>query len=560
MQKKLWTILFVALSLIGLLLATGFLLANRDIPEDNPPAEPVLSPISADEPASAPTPETDLEAEPISDPEIVDDTPQSPPAYSFSDNWSISSAPPSDTWRGMTSAMTDPASVPPELKGHLLIFPDVRSYYTEESLVLWDGKVIAQGDAIPVTDFATGETVGFTMRSYLMDTDDPAEMYEFSEHCQIKYELFHPDGSFWYDTADLCITKVLGDYFFGGVDYNWDYPSYYTTDPSNPASRKDAPRIAHCGEDRCVIVARENCELFDGSGFYVVDSGLNILAKYCPLPSYQCVNYFKNASGDDDVFLTWEKEGSKMIDLATLKEYRYLCGSQIDGGYRVFRTLDDKFEVWDMDGNVLVDNCDNDIIAYNKQFRIEQEPEYYRAYYGGKPIWKLPHDYEHEFFHFLLGESSFFVRDSESNTLTHYDAEGEILESFQDAQFDYFGYLRIDNQYFLGDMFCAPEKDNYSYIKYLDYAFESYKNHNRFAGSTANSNRSGSSYDFLDENGHVLRSGFSRIESTNYPGIYSAQRGLVHGLIDKDGNWIWSEYVFSENDDDIYYHGNKETK
>ncbi len=558
MHKKLWTILFVGAFTIGFLVVTGFLLANRDIPKDKP--APVLSPISANEPAPAPASETDSEAEPISGSEIVTDTPLSPSNYSLSDNWSASSAPPSDTWRGVTSAMTDPASVPPELKGHLLIFPDVRSDYTEKSLVLWDGRVIAQGDAISVTDFATGETVGFTMRSYLMDTDDPAEMYKFSEHCQVKYELFHTDGSFWYDTADLCITKVLGDYFFGGVDHNWNYPLYYTTDPSNPASRKDAPRIAHCGENRCIIADNENCDLFDGSGFYVVDSELNILAQYSPLPSYQCFNYFKNASGDDDVFLTWEKEGSKMIDLATLKEYRYLCGSEIADGYRVFRTLDDKFEVWDMDCNVLVKNCKNEIIAYNKQFRIERDLECYIVYYCGKPILKLPHDNKYTTFHFYLGNSSFFVYDLDSSTLTHYDAEGEILESIQDAQVDYFGYLRINNQYFLGDTFCTPEKSNYSYIRYLDYTFENYINHNRFAGLIADSYGCALSYDFLDENGRVIRSGFSNIQSTDYPGIYSAQRGLVHGLIDKDGNWIWSEYVFSENDDNIYYHGNRETK
>lgn len=543
MQKKLRIILFGAVSAVLLSLLA------LSTPEAFMPQDPAPAPAVEPEPLPEPEPETlsapEPEASAVSEPEEA--FPPAPAAYSFDDPWAASAAPPSGAWRGITAAVTEPDSLPPELKG-LLVFPDISSYDDKEMLVLYDGRVIAHGHATAVTNLATGEAVGFTMESYISDTDNYEELYQYSEHSQLKYELYHADGSFWYDTGELYVTNVLGDYFFGDAPSK-KYPcltTYCTTDPSDPDSLKEAPRTYPCGNDRCVLEVYQPTMQFSGSGIYVVDSQMNVLDQYTPSPSYLCLYSFPRPDGEQDVFLSWQDTTDAMINLRTGTVYPYLSGNIIEGGYRVFRTLDDRYDLWDADGTILLRNCENEVVAYNDHFRVERG-ENYTVFANGKPILTFPYDMMYDNFVYVYG-SNFFVYQPATKTFKRYGPNGEDLGTEDLVQL--WGCCEINYECYFGDTLCPPERSDYLYCHYLYDSTDLHMNVKRFVGARTNEFK-----DLLDENGKVIRSGFSEIKATDYPGVYSARRGLLQGLIDKNGDWLWSEYVFSENDDAVYYRG-----
>lgn len=176
------------------------------------------------------------------------------------------------------------------------------------------------------------------------------------------------------------------------------------------------------------------------------------------------------------------------------------------------------------------------------------EPSITRVYLGDR-LWKQfdtgsPERYDVE----LIGER-LFVTDHDLKQITCYDAQLEESATI-DGEYVSTYYSNAvtsekGSEYWLipEGRICAIPVRNQDHVRCLaSTELESAALEDICYSNTAN----WESYDLLNASGEIVQSGYDYLYSTYYPGIFAAMRGARWGIIDKDGNWLWSEYIYDE--------------
>lgn len=481
------------------------------------------------------------------------------------------------------------------LKDRFVMFIDLEKMNWYDTVALWNGQEVGRGLLREVINMATGQTLGFTKLSILERpaAPDDLEYYDLND-CPTNYELYHPDGTFWLSCGTFNIYGMLGDYFYG-YDHELGYRCY-TTDPTDQSTFRRAPNMLHVGENLCQIDNDGESDFLGIRSFALVDSELNILkeAEYTvadswPITVNQGTPYVQN--------YLHINESEHYLDLSTLEvtPYRYI--EELDNGYLIGYKDDESSDLMDWEGNLILSDFTKSIYDYNGHILVAKESENSddgivsrtlttTFVYRDDTLWK---QFESEYYWDSNREESgnkgvsaklyankLYVTDHDKSVITVYDDQLEECGSFagKDVYSNEYGALicelpdetqcLIPDNCMCGipvessnDVSCLTQRNCtlpgtedmrysvYAYIPDMSKAVE------EFPGLHPDEpvyvyNPEWSNYYLLDSKGKVLQAGYDYIYETEYPEIYIAARDSRWGIIDKDGNWLWSDYIVAE--------------
>lgn len=448
-----------------------------------------------------------------------------------------------------------------DLSDRFLMITDYKNLNWLETVALWDGRAVARGLLREVLNLATGETVGFSKRTFTVkpQAEDELEYYDYIE-CPQRSDLYHLDGSFWCSCENLNVYGVLGNYFFGyDLSSGYDYDKLYTTEPSDPSTFRAAPILRLAGNGHCLIENDGGSDFLGITGYALVDDSLNIVARMDRHGSSDQLSVFEGTPGNYHYYLYSSGLGH-LVDMATFETMPYVEVKGLGNGCLVFKKDDGKYDLMDWEGNLLLTDRDHEICGYNGIVTVEREwkppiadrpmwePSITRVYLGDR-LWKQfdtgsPEQYDVE----LIGER-LFVTDHDLKQITCYDAQLEESATI-DGEYVSTYYSNAvtsekGSEYWLipEGRICAIPVRNQDHVRCLaSTELESAALEDICYSNTAN----WESYDLLNASGEIVQSGYDYLYSTYYPGIFAAMRGARWGIIDKDGNWLWSEYIYDE--------------
>ena len=445
-----------------------------------------------------------------------------------------------------------------ELPGGLLVIQDLSRYVMASSgyqVAIYNGKIVKKGRLTSVNNLATGEAVGFLCETFIpRPGSEDSEDYYWRNTIPKKYELYHADGSFWCDCDSLYITGILGDYFFGAAKDNensfiWG-ARYYTKDPTDPDSFRLAPTMYCAGNDRCLIENNNHSDFLGIDGFAMVNNALEILTS-CKRPNGNYEVYDVGQTWEDKTYYLDPKNGEPCINLCTMEETPYtemkqLCGDEYD--YRIrgigFREKSGSYGLMDWNGKVVLSDWPQEITDYSGKL-IKLSDGCFYTIADGRPGKQLALESDDKA---ILYGDYLYVQKKDADEVTCYDSRLEVCAAFPaESTWSMWvegNILRCkDRRIFRGGPYVVKEDDDY-YLHDLDWAvpFDEkncyvYENYSAYPDI---------SMTLLNDRGETIRSGFSLIIRTDYPHIYAAKKEDRWGLIDQDGNWLWTQYVGEE--------------
>lgn len=410
-----------------------------------------------------------------------------------------------------------------------------------EDTVVYQGEVLARGQARLVTNFATGKVMGYT----LLRGDGSSEL---------GYDLYHKDGSYWQDCGNLDVEAVLGDYFIGNDRES--VKRILSKSPADPDAERIAAELWKVGDHRCAIWNVEG-NFMGITGFALLDGDCNVISRLQKnAQQYDlCIDY----QDETKVYVALTDDNPCLVNLQTLEVLPYRSVYFIHDGYRVFTTKDGLYDLVDADGTAVVSGSE---IAYglyreNVQYTIDKDGNYH-ILIGGQEV------FQHESVFPRYWDGGLYVTASDNRHAWLYDFEGNLQEEISSEEPDNQVYIDGDRSLLLirtgkscriytadGSKKTIRGDDNLSLYQLSPASSEN----PCFVLEHFSDART--RYDLLDADGTVLQGGFNWLEATDVDGVFVARKGFTYGLIDRSGSWLWCERIFeSKEEEGTYNHWN----
>lgn len=428
---------------------------------------------------------------------------------------------------------------PVDLSGKTMIVP-LKGILRADSVVLRDGKEAARGWIHSVTDYATGEIVGYSVLSLPPGVDSSMwDTYDYI-HGPQHYELYHLDGSYWRDCGRMEVNGILGDLFFGHYFADNTFGEVYSADPTDAESFLPAGSVTHIGEGRLLVNNYGGEESFLGvADMAVMDQDLHILMEF------HAGNRFYERSA---IFESGKasylqiRDHTRLIDSQTMEESDYTGTSQFSNGYWLMEKASGRYDVFDAKGNLIAADCENRPIAINPYFRVEREelaegadpnaPLTTYVFCGDELLMKVNREAN-----VYLSFDRFFVWLNDEETLTRYDQSGNALDVRRIVSAEGENEIvafRDDSgaNWAVRDEIYKAEPTSVSGSCRAEEALLAVDE-----GTSFPNNR------LTDVFGHEYGSGFDSIYPTDYDGVYLTWCAERRGILGQDGSWIWSEPI-----------------